>query len=59
MCNRALAKVAGGHGASSLKIFKSCLDVGLGALLCMALLVQELEQMDPEVPALISHSEFA
>lgn len=43
-------KLPTGYGDSSLEISKSCLDVGLGALLWASLLGQGLEQVDPEVP---------
>lgn len=39
-----------GYGDSPLEISKSCLDVGLGALLWASLLGQGLEQVDIEVP---------
>lgn len=29
----------------------ACTDMGLGTLLCVALLKQELDQMDPESPS--------
>lgn len=43
-----------GHGVASLK--KSCLHVGLGTLLWVALLEHELDKMDPEVHLHFSHS---
>lgn len=42
-----------GCGASSLEIFKGCLDVVLGTQLWASL---RLEHMDPEVPDNLSHS---
>lgn len=39
-----------GYGDPPLEISKSCLDVGLGALLWASLLGQGLEQVDIEVP---------
>lgn len=40
----------------SLEISKSCVDVVLGTLLCMALIEQGLGQMDSGVPANLSYS---
>lgn len=39
-----------------MEISKSNLDVVLGTLIWVALLEWGLEQMDPEVPANLSHS---
>lgn len=43
-------------GFSSLKIFRSSLDVGLVTVLWMALLEQRLEQVVPEGPANLSRA---
>ena len=39
-----------------MEISSSCLDVGLGTLLWVAILEQELDQMDPEGLANFSYS---
>lgn len=52
----ALAPVAQrGSRVSSLKIFRSCLDMGLSNLLWVSLIEQGLEQMDQEVLLHPSH----
>ena len=56
MCDGALAQTTQrGCGISSLEIFRSRLDMVLGSLLWVALLEQELDQVDPDSPASLSH----
>lgn len=54
--DRALAQPAQGLWSPLLRDFQSCLDMGLGALLCVSMPEWGLVQMDPDIPSHLNYS---